>query len=131
MYKNILDSFKIYQRYLSGVALLFFVLLSSCPVKASIKNFADNPIKKEQSSTNRSNALFHSSDRCADTELTTKVIKQGSSQHVDILPAILFTAIVFFLFCIPHRKEKAHPLYGNLKLAGTLPIFLQYRKLII
>src|SRR5690606_22380712 len=110
MYKNILDSFKIYQRYLSGVALLFFVLLSSCPVKASIKNFADNPIKKEQSSTNRSNALFHSSDRCADTELTTKVIKQGSSQHVDILPAILFTAIVLYIFFISYRKEKAHPL---------------------
>ena len=58
-------------------------------------------------------------------------IAQTPSKMNDLLPVIVLMAVFLFLCNIPYAGGQAHHLYDTLKITGTLPIFLQYQKLII
>lgn len=131
MFRHILNKVKGYQQYFFVLALVLFALLSSCPIKAGIKSLASEPIKSEQRTSGQSGALSSHFDKCADSERTVMVTTSRSSPIADLLPAVLLLGVALYFFCFTFRKEKVHPLYGNLKLAGSLPLFLEYQQLII
>lgn len=124
---------KNYQRYFAVFAVLVFVLLSSCPVKNSIKNLAGIPANTEQGLAKSNHSLFGNiSEKCANSETTdTKISQTISFQINNLLPAVILTAAFLFFFSYTLYKKPAHPFYGNLKTSSAIPIFLEYRKLII
>jgi len=130
MFRHILHTVTGYQQYLFVFVLTLFVLLSSCPVKAAIKNLSAEPIT-EQTSSGHHGTLSANFDRCADSELTVVVTNTSSSEMADLLPAVLLLSAAFLLFSFTLRKEQEHPLYRNTRIVGTLPLFLEYRQLII
>lgn len=130
MFRHILHTVTGYQQYLFVFVLTLFVLLSSCPVKAAIKNLASEPLT-EQTSSGHHGTLSVNFDRCADSELTVMVTNTSSSETADLLPAVLLLSAAFLLFSFTLRKEQEHPLYRNIRIVGSLPLFLEYRQLII
>ena len=112
---------------------MVFVLLLACPVKSGIRSFAGLPAKTEQGVNKGGRILFENNpEQCANSETAETVISQTVAVDTNnLLPAVLFTAIFLFLPGVARSKEQARPLYGNVKITGALPIFLQHRKLII
>jgi len=109
------------------------VLLSSCPIKSGIKSLVGIPTNTEQGVPKKS-SLFsagNGTEKCVSETSDTKISQTVSSSTQDVLPAVLLTAAFVFLLGYTLCKQQPHPLYGSLKIPGTLPIFLQYRKLII
>lgn len=131
MFRIILNISKSYRHCLSAFAILFFVLMSSCPIKAGIKSLVVDPMEAKHPSPNQTSMLSVSYDRCADSHLTVRSLHSGQSDAVDLLPVILSLGIAFFFFCLPSHKENIHPDYGSLKIKGSIPLFLEYRRLII
>jgi hypothetical protein len=112
---------------------MVFVLLSPCHVKNGIKSLAGIPSRTEQDLAKKSNLFFASNgtEKCVSETSDTKISQTVSSNTHDLLPAVLLTTAFVFLPGYTLCKQQPHPLYGSLKIPGTLPIFLQYRKLII
>lgn len=129
---NIANNF---QRYLFVVATVFLVLFSSCAVKASVKTLAGIPTKTEQGLPKANhNVPVSSVERCTVVMASDmQVVQKSSSNTNDLLPVVLFTASFLFLLGLrPVSKENKHPLYsGSSKIRSSIPIFLEYRKLII
>lgn len=119
-------------RYNFVSVLMILVLLTSCSIKNGLKNFAGTQVNTEQILGKKA-SLFSGLEECYDNVVTTstKISEEISSNANDLLPAVLLTATFLFLSGYTVRREQLHPLYGNSKISGTLPIFLQYRKLII
>lgn len=118
-------------RYNFVLAAMALVLLTSCSIKNSLKNFSGNQVNTEQGLGKKA-GLFSGLENCYDNVTTsTKISKEISSHANKLLPAVLLTVTFLFLSGYTVRREQLHPLYGNSKISGTLPIFLQYRKLII
>lgn len=116
-------------------ATVILVLLTSCAVKGSIKSIAGIPIGTERSIP-KSNHQFSSSsiEQCAEFEIADAPIVQKKSFNAnDLLPVVLFTTTFLFLLGLrPVIKENKHPIYsGSSKIRSTVPIFLEYRKLIL
>lgn len=128
-----LNIIKNYRQYLAVCATVVFVLLTSCPVKSSIKSLAGVPVNTEQQAVNKNNPLYGNEvEQCADGQTKdANIIQTPSSYASDLLPAVLFAVTFIFLFGYALCKEQTHPRYSNLKIPGSLPIFLQYRRLII
>ncbi|WPQ63077.1 hypothetical protein SIO70_32435 [Chitinophaga sancti] len=130
MNRTVLYNLRTYQRYFFVFATMVLVLLSSCPIKSVIKNLAGIPTNKEQGLTKKSNPFFgNGAEKCISETLDTTISQTGSFNTNDWLPALLTTAFVFlpgYTLC-----NELPQFYGSLKIPGTLPIFLQYRKLII
>lgn len=124
---NILENCK---RSFLVFATMFFVLFSSCPVKAAINNLTSEPIT-EQPASGHNSSLSVNFDRCSDSELAAMVTTADSSQMADLLPAVLLLSVAYLLFGFTFRKERQHPLYRNIRIGGLLPLFLEYRQLII
>jgi len=124
---------KNYQRYFLVLAAIVLVLLTSCPVKSSIKTLVGLPVNTEQGLAKGNVRIYgNSSEKCINSETADTKISQDISLEINTLsPVILFTATFLFLLAYLLGAEKSHPRYGNLKISGRLPIFLQYRKLII
>ena len=129
---NITNNF---QRYLFVFVTVFLVLFSSCAVKASVKKLAGIPTKTEQGLPKANHNLPVSSvERCTViTASDMQVVQKSSVNANDLLPAVLFTASFLFLFGFQSvTKESKHPVYsGSSKIRSSIPIFLEYRKLII
>lgn len=129
---NIVNNF---QRYLFVFATAFLVLFSSCAVKASVKTLAGIPTKTEQGLPKANhNAPVSSVERCTVITASDMQVAQKSSFNAnDLLPVVIFTATFLFLFGLrPVSKESKHPLYSSSgKIRSSIPIFLEYRKLII
>lgn len=73
-------------------------------------------------------------ENCAEIETSdTLIVQIVSSNANDLLPVILFTASFLFLFGLrPVNREVKHPVYsGSSKIRSAVPLFLEYRKLII
>jgi hypothetical protein len=118
-------------RYIFVFAAMVLVLLSSCPVKSSLRTLAGFPVKTEQGVT-KGNHTFFASERCVNTPTTeTSVSQTVSADTNNLLPVVLFTAAFLFLPGYALCREQSRTLYGNIRIPGTLPIFLQHRKLII
>jgi hypothetical protein len=114
-------------------AAMLLVLLTSCPIKNGLLSLADIPINTEQGSSKKS-TLFsgYGVEKCFYSETSDTIISQEISINTnDLLPALLLAAAFLFLLGYISYNQPSHPLYGNLKITGTLPIFLQYRKLIL
>jgi len=123
-----------YQRCLFVCATILLVLLTSCPVKSGIKTLAGIPVHTEQSTAKGTDSFVgNNAEKCSSIEVNLSQISQTISTHSgDLLPAALLTAVFLFLFGFDIlNTQHSHPLYSNLKIPGTLPIFLQYQRLII
>jgi hypothetical protein len=130
---NIAMNFK---RYLFVLATVLLVFLSSCVVKSSIKTLVGIPTNTAQSfAKGHLDFSVTNLDRCAEIDLADAQIIQKSSFDVqDLLPVVIFTVSFLFMLCVlfPASKENKHPLYsGSRKIRNSIPIFLEYRKLII
>lgn len=117
------------------VATMLLVLLSSCAVKTSIKTLIGASPSTEQNlpkgNQNISSAML---EKCAQVDVWETQTTQKFSFHAsDLLPAVLFTAAFLFLFSFrPVSNQRKHPRYsGSGKIRSAVPIFLEYRKLII
>lgn len=131
-FSNILANSK---RYFLVVAAILLVLLTSCPVKLSIKNFAGIPIKTEngvnRGHQNTSTSLL---EKCAQYSIEdNQIVHKNSIGSNDLLPAFILTlAFLFYFDFRANKKEIKHPLYsGTNRIRSTIPLFLEYRKLII
>ncbi len=124
---------KKYGKYLAVIASVVFVLLTSCPVKSSIKSLAGTPVNTEQQSAKKNNSLVvNGMEKCANVQVTDAKISQPTSTNTsDLLPVALLAVTFILLFGYRHIYVQVHPRYSNLKIPGRLPIFLQFRKLII
>lgn len=123
------------KRYFVVFATMLLVLLSSCPVKTSIKTLVGGAAKTERNlpKPNR-NFLSSAIDKCAEFEVAdTQIAQKFSFKANNLLPVVLFTASFLFLFSLlPLIKENKHPIYnGSSKIRSSIPIFLEYQKLII
>lgn len=129
---NILANCK---RYFLVFAAMLLVLLTSCAVKTSIKNLAGIPTKTERGVTKGShNFSSNTSEKCAQFDVSdTQIVQKSSFNANNLLPAVIFTAAFLFLLGFrPVSKENKHPLYsGSGKIRSSIPLFLEYRKLII
>lgn len=133
MDRTLLNIQKKYRRNLFVFVAMFFVLIASCSVKSSIKSLVGIPLNSQLGVTKTSHSFFGTgSEKCVNGETTdTEISQSTSSQTNSLLPAVLLTATFLFPLGYTFCKEHSHPLYRTLKIPGTLPIFLQYRKLII
>lgn len=119
------------QRYFFVFAVIILILFS-CPVKSSIKTLAGIPTNTERNLNLSNNTIYSSLEKCENSETAnSKVSQEISFKTISLLPAGLLTANFAFLLESIQIKPLSHPLYKRLKIAGTLPIFLQYQKLII
>ena len=114
-------------------AAMLLVLLTSCPIKNGLLSLAGIPVNTEQGLAKKTNLISgYGVEKCFYSETADTIISQEISINAnDLLPALLLAATFLFLLGYIFCKEQSHPLYGNLKITGTLPIFLQYRKLIL
>lgn len=115
--------------------IMLLVLLSSCAVKTSIKSLVGFPAKTEQSFP-KGNLNFSAStfQKCAQLiDVDTSSIQKSSFKASDLLPAVVFMAAFLLLPGFTAvKKENRHPLYdGSGKIGSALPLFLEYRKLIL
>lgn len=123
------------KRYFFVFAAILLLMLTSCAFKGGIKTLAGVPTKTEQGvPKNNNNFSVNTLEKCAQTDTGDIQIVQNISFNAnDFLPAVLFTAL--FLFSFSFRaviKENKHPLYsGSRKIHNSVPIFLEYRKLIL
>ncbi|HLT87044.1 MAG TPA: hypothetical protein VKZ57_05595 [Sphingobacterium sp.] len=123
---------KEYRQYLAVFASVVFVLLSSCPVKSSIKSLAGFPVNTEQQTKKNNSTAGNGMEKCAHVQTTDAKISQSTSTNMsDLLPVVFIVVAFMLLFGYRHIYVQAHPRYSSLKIPGTLPIFLQFRKLII
>lgn len=117
------------------LASLLLVLLTSCPVKSSLKTLAGIPVKTENQLPQGKNTFStHTGNSCS-------VLSATEVQHVqpvqksmnDLLPIIVFTAAFLFINAYPAAiKERKHPVYSrSSKISNAIPLFLAYRKLIL
>lgn len=127
------DITKNHLRQLFAFAAAILIILTSCSVKSSIKSMAGIPVNTEQGlAKNNHGFIGAGSETCLNGETTdTKISQTASFNTITLFPAVILTAAFLFLFGYTPRKEKLHPLYGNLKIPGTLPLFLLYRKLLV
>jgi len=126
---------KNYRQYFTVLTAFIFVLLTSCPVKSSLKSLAGIPVNTEQgSSAKKNNPLFgNGMELCAQSDLTDVKISPTISPNTnDLLSAVLLITVLSFLFCgfIPDG-EPSKPGYATQRISCTLPIFLRHRQLII
>lgn len=127
------------KRYFLGFASVFAALLlvslTSCAVKGSIKTWLGIPIQTEQSLPK---ANYHFTvtavDQCAGIEnATTQIAQKISFTAHDLLPAMISTPTLQFLLSFRLvNKEIRHPVYsGSAKIRSSVPLYLEYRKLMI
>ena len=133
MKKSLVNTFKFNKQYILVFAMALLVLLSSCAVKGGIKSLIIFPDSIQQTSTKSMHFLgSFTADACSIVENTTAKITQSFSVESNaLLPLLLLATALIFLSGALLLRAPSHPGYGNLKISGTLPIFLQYQKLII
>ncbi|MHC5202494.1 hypothetical protein [Myroides sp. LJL119] len=129
--ENIMLNFK---RYFWVYASVFLILISSCSIKGSIKNFINTPVK---SSVGINKAMHTIStlnkDNCASyTDSDSQILQKSSLDLGDLLPTIFLAigllALYYVLFGYPKQK---HPNYPSArKIRFSVPLFLEYQKII-
>ena len=133
MKKNVVSILKKSKQYIAVLAAIFLVLLSSCAVKGGIKSFMLFP-DSIQNTTAKSMQFMLTTGikKCAVIE---NAIASSSQElvgnHLNFLPLLLLSAALLILSGVSLYQIPPHPRYGTLKISGSLPIFLQYQKLII
>src|SRR5690349_528963 len=101
------------QRCLFVCIVVVLVLLTSCPVKSSIKSLAGIPANTEQGLVKKNDVV--GSERCVVGETAdTKISQTSSFQTNDWLPIAILAVTFLFLPGYTWRNEQSHPLYGSL-----------------
>ncbi|MEJ5056228.1 hypothetical protein WH223_18440 [Sphingobacterium sp. MYb382] len=126
-------------RWTSFLAILaiFCILLSSCPIKSSIKNFigSDFPAaQKDKSSAQNGTSFFSNSTTDCAVQNTVKEStfqKGDSSQHAQVSATLLFSLVLAFIYGNFTLDKKQKPHHKNVGIKATIPIFIAYRKLLI
>ncbi|MFA4869209.1 MAG: hypothetical protein WC623_13465 [Pedobacter sp.] len=123
-------------RPIIGIIAIFCVILSSCAIKSSIKSqLGVQHTAAQKNGLNNQGKSFISSS--ATDCLYAADAKVFNIQKPDIKLsgasiAILAFCTFSFLFGFHLlQKQNKHPFYNSGQISGSLPIFLQYRKLII
>lgn len=124
-----------YRRLLFVLASALLVLLTSCPIKSNLKTLIDIPLKSDFS-LNQGNKVssLNSSEVCAQIgDIDIHSSQKTSLDINDILPALFATITLLFLFNFyDSSRNTKHPLYTNSgKIRNSIPLFLEYRKLLI
>lgn len=122
-----------YWRNLLVFAIAALLILTSCPIKSNIKKQAGIPANTEQGIAKNQQALAASGTSiCTYTEQAGSKISQAFSlSKGGLLPLVLFAITFACLFGCTTPKIQPHPFYTTQKVNDRLPIFLQYRRLII
>lgn len=135
MKRTILNISANFKRYFLVLTAILFVLLSSCAIKSSIKDLTGISANTEQGVPQNNRNLFTNSfEKCPSFDISDSQIVQNTSSHSDdLLPLISFKTAFLFLFDFRSlNSEGIHPLYNSSrKIQSSIPIFLEYRKLII
>src|SRR5690554_3142676 len=95
-------------RHIFVFATMLLILLASCSVKASIKTLAGIPTQTERSLP-KGNQHFsvNTVERCAQMDIAEHQIVQKTSFDINVLlPVVLFTAALFFLFSFPTISQE-------------------------
>lgn len=128
---------KLYQnnkmRSVLGMVFILCILISSCAVKFGIKNILNiQTSSKNHTSFPKEKFTNGSSASQCNFCKEKEIILKGDTQFSvsDLQELVAFTFIILggaFLLL----KSQKHPVYDSSKIGNTVPIFLQYRKLII
>lgn len=120
-----------------AIAAVFIILLTSCGIKASVKEFvgAQHTTKKEHFQKNNQSFLIAQSDDCGEEQAEEKFIVQNPELKLSSYPAhaVLLTTAIRVLFLLdPVSTDPPHPLYGDSsRIYIPIPIFIQHESLII
>ena len=133
MKKNVVPFLKNSKQYFFVLATVFLVLLSSCAVKGGIKSFMLFPDSIKNTTTKSMQFMLTTGiEKCQVIEnAITSSTQELHSNHSNFLPLFLLSAALLILSGVALYQTPTHPRYGTLKISGSLPIFLQYQKLII
>lgn len=115
-----------------GLVFMLCIMLSSCAVKGSIKNLLELHPKAKSNSAAFQNKFLTAGvtsacNFCKEKELTVTGIEKSKVKSIH--PGELFTAVIQRLRFIP--QDIPHTVYRSSEVLSELPLFIQYRKLII
>jgi len=123
------------KQYFLVFATVLLVLLTSCAVKGSIKNLAGIPTNTERGIPKSiHNFAAKTLEKCTQLNVESpQIVQKDFFNANNLLPAVILTATFLFLLGFrPLNKENEHPVYSSSsKIRSSIPIFLEYRKLII
>lgn len=115
--------------------MAFLILVTPCSVKSQIKSIVGLPAQTENNAVNKTNSKtsLTSTDTCVvinDSEVhaLSSVLSQKTS---DVLPVFLFALSVVCFFTLRIHQKNTSSTYEKLRIIPTLPLFMQYRQLII
>lgn len=114
------------------------IVLSSCAVKSSIKSFLGIDFTQEQrhpGTAATGHAAVTAATQDCQYNTTSQEIsfqKAESNSLVKLSAVLLFTCVLYLIYG-QHivRNNTTHPRYSSTEIPGSLPLFLQQRKLII
>lgn len=115
--------------------MAFFILLTPCSVKSQLKNMVGIPTQTEYNTLNKtSNELsIQSADTCLLTN-ESKIEESSlinSSQTLNVIPIFLVAFSFVCLITLRNHQQKTTSRYEKLSILPALPLFMQYRQLII
>lgn len=121
---------------LLAVFFAFCIIISSCAIKNSIKQFLNFDTTTHSHINSASKGKFYSlssSLKCKFCKEKEVLVKDHSIKDFSVSDAQELIAFTFIVLCGAFLlvKVSEHPFYNTSKIRGRLPIFLQYRKLII
>jgi len=119
------------QRHLAVFIAVIVLMLTSCAIKGSIKSLAGIPVNTEQGQSKKT-VVASGTDACVYGEVTDAKISTYSFNTNDLLPVALVATALFFLFGYDALASvPSYAGYDTRKIHSSLPIFIQYRQLII
>ncbi|MVZ67624.1 hypothetical protein GQF61_17395 [Sphingobacterium sp. DK4209] len=115
------------------MVLTLFVLLSSCPIKSSIKSLAGIPFNSEQSSAKvNQNLVQLPATQCVSVDMSTiQQIIKISAKVKQLNPVLPFITSVLFFSAMLFKLNRSLQTYHSEQHFNTPPIFLRDRKLLI
>ena len=121
------------KQYFFVLATVFLVLLSSCAVKGGIKSLILFPDSIQNTTTKMVQFMLTSGvEKCQVIEnAITSSTQELLANHSNFLPLVALSVVLLILSGGTLYQIPTHPRYGTVKISGSLPIFLQYQKLII
>lgn len=131
MIRTLSNRIKTYHPYGLVFVTMLLTLLTSCPIKSGIKSLAGIPINVEQGHA-KSGVVGNILGQCMSGSTTDSVITKSMSHHTNkLLPSVIFIAAFLLLLGFRIYKGQSNLFYRKLKVPNIVPLFLQYRKLVI
>ena len=124
-------------RSVFGLAAVLFILLSSCGVKASVKDIlgVQQSTKKEDFKRTDHSFLITESADCGQDQAGKDLVIQNPELKLpsQAIVAVLLATVIPVLFDLDQiTSSPLHPLYGDSsRIRYSLPIFIQHKRLII